>query len=141
MTQKEKFNDTVSILVKAYLNETLVHGSCVACAVGNIIADKCGYKYVSVGSLYSPQLRWKDNVPQRWIDGLSNVVQSDQTIATGYTVKELSVIERAFECSSFGENDDEWMFNGLMNVVDVLAEIHGIDLTEKEEAKTLFVKA
>jgi hypothetical protein len=33
------------------------------------------------------------------------------------------------------------MFNGLMAVVDVLADIHSVDLEKKEAAKALFVKA
>ncbi len=35
---------------------------------------------------------------------------------------------------------NDWMFNGLMAVVDVLADIHGINLEAKEEAKKLFIK-
>jgi hypothetical protein len=33
------------------------------------------------------------------------------------------------------------MLNGLMKVVDVLADIHGVDLSVKESAKLQFVKA
>ena len=60
--------------------------------------------------------------------------------ATGYTIMELARIESAFERAEFGKSKDEWMFNGLMAVVDVLAEIHGVDLTVKESAKLLFTK-
>jgi hypothetical protein len=45
-TEKERFDHTVSILVKAYLKGTLEHGKCVCCAVGNIIADAKKYKIV-----------------------------------------------------------------------------------------------
>jgi hypothetical protein len=60
--------------------------------------------------------------------------------STGYTVYELARIEEAFEDVDSNCTNDEWMFNGLMAVIEVLAEIHGIDLKQKEEAKALFVK-
>lgn len=60
---------------------------------------------------------------------------------TGYSEVELAKIEFAFESADEGSTEDENMFNGLMAVVDVLAEIHGVDLTSKEQAKKLFVKA
>jgi hypothetical protein len=39
------FNHTVNVLVKAYLNDTLRHNNCYACAVGNMIASANGFKY------------------------------------------------------------------------------------------------
>ena len=63
---------------------------------------------------------------------------STQAEATGYTIYQLNAIERAFE--GVDELATDRMFLGLMAVVDVLAEIHGIDLKQREEAKLLFVK-
>jgi hypothetical protein len=60
--------------------------------------------------------------------------------STGYTWQELARIEFAFE-NVKGSTETKRMFKGLMKVVDVLADIHGIDLKAKEEAKLLFVKA
>ena len=136
------FEKTVDLLVKAYLNDTLQHGNCTACAVGNIIADACGYKYVKLKSKITKitRIRWKDNVRPRWFFNGAGVVKSDQTIATGYNVDELDKIEMAFESVEWDIDEDKYMFNGLMSVIDALATIHGIDLKQREEAKLLFVK-
>lgn len=80
------------------------------------------------------------------IDGLRQVAM------TGYSIKNLKDIEYAFEnapgdsalngrMSADRITDPEWMFNGLMAVVDVLAEIHDIDLKVREDAKSLFVRS
>jgi hypothetical protein len=159
------FNHTINILVKAYLNETLEHGVCSACAVGNIIADSIGAKSVRGGT------NWKrggteiipvwGQVFQSSAPGCQRVSADaytgwtkKQIDTTGYTWQELARIEYAFELHNCGidmEEDPEYqdeyemdiinqaMFNGLMAVVDVLADIHGIDLQAKETAKALFV--
>lgn len=224
MTNKERFDETVDILVKAYLNDTLQHGHCAACAVGNIIAKKNDYKIqVKVGSfsndfmwqsragdnkghhvspewnqvfvtltqaMFAPtdksdQARPIDGIQARPIDGiriweifLDKVYQVSQAHqpkvnpelytgaakaqidSTGYTWQELARIETAFETAdcppyytqkeTWGwavDKDSQnaafeaWMYNGLMAVVEVLADIHQLDFQEVEAAKELFVKA
>lgn len=152
MTNQEKFNDTISILVKAYLNDTLEHCNCHACAVGNIIASKMGIsitegRYGMVWPTGNDPV-WFDAI---WIDEvLSSKITpkiKEQYESTGYTGSELARIEYAFEHCEAGDSDDgydsldpEYMFNGLMAVLDVLAEIHGISLQQKESAKLMFVK-
>jgi hypothetical protein len=39
---KATFENSVDVLVKAYLNDTLEHGQCHACAVGNLICAETG---------------------------------------------------------------------------------------------------
>lgn len=148
------FNHTVNVLVKSYLEHTLFHGSCAACAVGNIIADSTGRKVIGRNSWNNGFPTWDDvfvtafGVPQP-IEMQHYIGEAKKQIdSTGYSVKELARIESAFECvrgrDRFTESkssEDEEMFNGLMAVLDVLAEIHNIDLTVREEAKLLFVKA
>jgi len=135
MKNEAKFNETVSILVRAYLNDTLIHGDCCACAVGNIISD--GGKY---------HIRVDENC-NTWFSacGASMIPQLNpdhpDIIRIGYSCAEIVLIERAFEFCPRGNSNDDWVYNGLMAVVDVLAEIHEIDLTVKESAKLLFVKA
>lgn len=162
------FNHTIGVLVKAYLNDTLRHDNCYACAVGNMMADSCGFKFevinnvffddsdlklkwVGLDSIYDKELDIKtQQQPENWMNVFygGDVVCQDykgEAIkiieSTGYTVMELLKVERAFERSPVGYSKDEHMFNGLMAVVDVLAEIHNIDLTTREETKKLFVKA
>lgn len=97
------------------------------------------------------EVRWSDLFITRK-DGIQYLNENPtieahwQVDRTGYSVNELAKIEYAFEtaprnCDYEDHLNDEWMFNGLMAVVDVLADIHGIDLAEKESAKALFVKA
>ncbi|HEY3405416.1 MAG TPA: hypothetical protein VGK59_18660 [Ohtaekwangia sp.] len=156
------FQNTVDILVKAYLNDTLKHQNCHACAVGNIVACNMGFEYVKA---VDGDLIWK-NQPYHasWAKntGWSNVfstcvmgrsvskfftkeeytgVAKEQIDSTGYSLEDLMKIEYAFETAEFGGGLDEYMFNGLMKVLDVLADIHGISLESKESAKALFVKA
>ncbi len=170
---KAEFSKTVDILVKAYLNDTLKHGSCYACAVGNIIANGLGCSVVE--SSEGKGLKWSNDMPypawngrhiQGWgaafatdnssdydskvceydldrvtdNEALTYPIVQKQIKASGYDWQELSEIEFAFESAPKGKNSDEWMFNGLMKVVEVLADIHGISLEAKEEAKKMFVK-
>jgi hypothetical protein len=161
------FNHSVNVLVQAYLNNTLQHGNCYACAVGNIIADGLGTKcivkkdsfkgivwdngepYPGQGHFNTPNgwgaLFNTDNYnggPKRQVFDRRYINDKNvnrQISSTGYSWEELARIEYAFE--SVDKRKKDKMFNGLMAVVDVLADIHGIDLQIKEEAKALFVKA
>lgn len=157
------FDQTVSVLVKAYLNDTLVHGNCYACAVGNIVASSIGVTKFEQGTLH---LYWSGfneradypgnnkGYPQGWggvfcTDNHRQIIKAhvydecraakEQIDSTGYSWEELAIIEEAFESADPFERDR--MFLGLMNVIDVLAQIHNIDLSQKEEAKKLFVKS
>lgn len=167
------FNHTVSVLVKAFFEDTLVHGNCYACAVGNIVADSIGTKCVKVKTEHH-SISWENGEPYPaftgnqltagWGSVFSTSEDEDQDSyemvkhqsidlevlnqspranlhikSTGYTWEELAKIEWAFE--NVKGKKTKKMFNGLMAVVDVLADIHGIDLKAKEEAKALFVKA
>ena len=60
MTNIEHFNDTVAILVKAYFDDTLRHGNCYGCAVGNIIAHKMGVNIIKTDN---KGLMWDNGDP------------------------------------------------------------------------------
>lgn len=142
------FNHSVSVLVTAYLNGTLQNMNCYACAVGNLVADACGYKFVNI----TPE--GNERITVAWlnerypVDGWYGIVvrgrrstsATYQVKATGYSVEELGKIEEVFENKCHINGDDESTFKSLMAVVDVLAEIHGVNLEAKENAKSLFVK-
>ncbi|SNR91578.1 hypothetical protein [Hymenobacter mucosus] len=156
MNHTEKFNETVSILVKAYLNGTLLKGNCCACAVGNIIASKSGLDVLldeDADSGYISAAWGEDNVLPEWgkvfstCDGRQRVtrgfykgVAAEQIEVTGYQLTELARIELAFEAAAKGRSDKA-QYAGLMAVVDVLASIHSIDLATATASKALFVKA
>lgn len=158
---KATFENTVSILVKAYFEGTLEHGNCCACAVGNIIADRMGVVPKKMNRIDNEggKICWPNRVIPAWPDVfVTNSPTSKQKLRTdmyygdskhqidltGYSLIELARIEETFERNRIlwatDKEDEQAMFNGLMAVVDVLAEIHGINLQQKESAKLMFVK-
>lgn len=111
----ERFERTIDILVRAYKDDTLRHGNCTACAVGNIIRGCNGEVTCNWFYHMSKEVMGYD------LGGLYNETTAIEEIeSTGYSIKEIDKIERAFE-SSISQ------FDGLMKVVDVL-----ISLEEKE---------
>jgi len=156
MKNEAKFHETVGILVNAYLNDTLVHKACTACAVGNIVSHHLGglrLKDESDNTLIGvSNEEWSNGLRAQWwskirCPDIENSLGEYQIDATGYTLEQLDSIEYAFENVDEPEvkgmywcRDDAYMLRGLMAVVDVLAEIHEIDLSVKESVKLLFVK-
>jgi len=157
----QKFHETVDILVKAYMNDTLCHRMCTACAVGNIVAHHLGgLKQVEdkTNSISGIQpWYWEGDVRSDWYEAVESYrsgmyagknarIGYEQIEKTEYTIEEVDAIERAFESVScptthyhLWGKDDAFMLRGLMAVVDVLAEIHNVDLEVKEAAKLMFV--
>ena len=153
------FHHSVNVLVKAYLNDTLESRNCYACACGNLIAEAQGIKFKKQ-RWHNLNVKWdiedEDYYPGSngacngiggWgaiiLDNEPNELGAKQIESTGYTIEELKRIENAFEKpnrSTLTKATDETVFKGLMNVVDILADIHGIDLETKEETKKLFKK-
>ena len=139
MKNKELFDKTVSILVKAYMRGDLNADSCAACAVGNILGHG----------------NWKGgrrNEFQTVFPANSIHIFNDWN-ESGYNLWELARIEEAFlkgvdyqppnlHEAIIGKNNatDEGNFKGLMSVLDTLQKIHECSDKEKEEAKALFVK-
>lgn len=153
MKNKNLYDKTVAILVKAYLNDTLQHCECTACAVGNIVAGNLNIGLEKRGN----QVYLKDESGMssgRWFGAISygRVKESrlteeilHQIKSTGYTAQQLADIEQKFEhaYAPYGTDDDfepEWMYNGLMAVVQVLGEIHEVSQEVTEETKLLFAK-
>lgn len=153
MTKNEsKFHETVAILVKAYLNDELKHDECRKCVIGNLCGGKDGWQYLFMTDprdgiqSHRPISLFRQQALGKTRDQILNEAY-DLCKSTGYSVDELKRIEFAFETApGYRERDgepldsDEWMFNGLMAVCDVLADIHGISLQTKESAKLMFVK-
>lgn len=158
MKHQELFDRTISILVKAYLNNTLEHTNCYACAVQNIVAGNMGLEITpktyshplsNCGSitLIIKNLTYEETL----VVGLGYISereaklsqsQKKQMLSTGYSYEHLSNIEESFEsinkyqCAS----EDEYMYKGLMSVVDTLMQIHEADQSEITQAKSLFTK-
>jgi hypothetical protein len=54
--------------------------------------------------------------------------------ASGYTEEELAEIEYAFEIADQGNSREDWMFNGLVAVLDELKRIHDVSDQDSQEA-------
>lgn len=153
------FNHTVGQLVTAYFNGTLLHGDCAHCAVGTIVGgNKWGRFFMTVagrqlvageGEIVCARFL---SIGVHKLEEILNHETHRQALKqielgqkmiddSGYSKEELMRIEYAFEIADKGNSKDEWMFNGLMAVVSVLADIHGVSLEQAQEAKLLFVKA
>lgn len=134
------FNHTMDVLVKAYLNNTLMHMECHACAVGNIINDALPFSdlerkelkyhddgWVRVFCTFNGGAQGQTQNPEKYLGKAKKQID-----ATGYTWQELARIEFAFETAPKGETDDDWMFNGLLAVLEVLADIHKVDFSGQQ---------
>lgn len=144
MNRPELYNKTVDILYQAYFNDTLEHGNCYACAVGNMIAANRGYVFViDKKAEGEPALHWKGFLPYRkdwtgptaksktpqWIKVINTRINEKDCAeidSTGYTLNEISKIENEFEDADFGSSLEDWMFNGLCAVLEALKQIHEV---------------
>jgi hypothetical protein len=141
MKRPELYQRTVDILVQAYFNDTLRHGSCAACAVGNIIANSNNIAIVERGF---GTLSWVGRCSDNWYLDLCCGPNPEAGFdtkrlieKTGYSVAQIIAIEEAFESTHYDEVDA--MFNGLMAVIDVLDQIHeNTDSTVTEVSKKKF---
>lgn len=146
MKNPELYQKTVDILVNAYFNDTLEHSNCYACAVGNLIGYYLGVVFTHRKMWVGLKPYWDDVFIT--MDEGQRICHSEyfgeakrQIDLTGYTYIELAKIEKAFEMAESGVNDDEFMFNGLMAVIETLNKIHkNTDPIIIENQKNRFVK-
>lgn len=142
MIKPELYKRTTDILYQAYFNHTLEHQNCYACAVGNLVAaNMCkrfvidealteqklyweGYNSYDIKSTGGKDVSWFGIIKRVFSHGSGN--HHEEIISTGYTIMELTRIEHAFEVCERGKNDEDWMFNGLVAVLEVLKEIHQV---------------
>lgn len=147
MNRPEQYKRTVDILYQAYFNDTLVHNSCYACAVGNLVAANMGYTMSVVNGspkTFGRTLVWKKGrtilpYPNAdnggWPDcvyieeGGASKSAIEQVESTGYTGDELLAIELAFESAkdSYVPGTEACMFAGLSSVLAVLATLHEVE--------------
>lgn len=129
MIKPDLYKKTVDILFDAYFNDTLEHGNCAKCAVGNIISGNLGVTDEQLIEPHSPV--WVINGKETgvsWGDYMGfGDVSLDAEIITGYNTKEINMIEAAFECADMGESKEDFMFNGLVSVLECLKRIHQIE--------------
>ena len=137
MKRPELYKKTCDILYDAYFNDTLIHGTCFACAVSNIIASNLGkkiwrpFKDLQNEDMFYPI--WDEvfyTVKKRYQNINFDLYKGDvkcQIDASGYSVEDLAKIEYAFETAKYGGSDENYMFNGLCAVIEVLNKIHEVE--------------
>lgn len=152
MKNKELYDKTVSILVDAYMNDTLQHGNYCGCAVGNMIASNMGIQINNIlKEDEDSEIEWigvSDTDASQWLwliykDKsclINERLALRQIRSTGYSVEEIYKIEKAFEGSDRYYEEDE-MFSGLMAVIEALDIIHeNTDTTLTNQTKKRFHK-
>jgi hypothetical protein len=137
MIKEELYKRTVDILYQAYFNDTLIHSSCTACAVANIILANHNTAPVKEDAPGVLRLSWPFGEVSyshgvSWYSVVSKGIEPDNYAnklisVTGYDWEQLRKIENAFEKASYGVSEEDWMFNGLVAVLEVLKEIHQVE--------------
>lgn len=138
MKNQKLFKDTTATLVEAFFDGTLKKGDCQACAVGNICGQRPDWASVFV-TIYGHQ-----SFELGAYRGTAKEVIDD----TGYSPTQLARIEAAFESNTDihyrdYENDYrsaviEDQFSGLMAVMDVLFDIHDVEVEEQSDYRQQF---
>lgn len=146
MKNKELFEKTIDILVKAFQQDTLNYWSPCGCAVGNLCAAASGYTVIkpykySEGSIFkelsyilawkglSDQAIFRPNWTQVFSDGCvyndnsSHKAEGEkELLATGYTIDELIKIEAAFKRGWQYDLRGEAVFDYSINSEEVTTE-------------------
>jgi len=147
MKNKEQFDNSIKVLVKAYLEGTLEHSEPCACAVGNLIADGMGHT-IDQKKL---EFDWvdKNGDSADYAGWYNNYESPDKEVlkefnSTSYSIKEIIQIENAFEGvleikNGFGPIDTDG-YRGLCAVFDVLVQIHKGSDKQLELAKKELIK-
>ena len=147
MKNEPLYRKTCDILYDAYFKGILFHDCCVACAVGNLISKANNYTVIEMADGESKWIDSKGNIvnedwtlvlctpkkkpfkKQRQYIHLENFneLAQQQILSTGYNIGEFSRLEYAFESAPKGKSEDEYMFNGLVAVIEVLSKIHEVE--------------
>lgn len=135
----DRLKNSIEILQRAYLEETLKAGDCEACAVGNLVA-KSGYE----GKSYDWRFifvtsKGEQHFFNRFEAAPEQIIRGYMAIeATGYSITELARIEYAFETALTSEeakelpvHEEQWI--RLQAVLKVLFDIEGISYDQEVE--------
>ncbi len=169
MKNPELYQKTIKILSEAYLKGTLVSGTCVACACGNLVAAANNCEIVRIQNEFFWKNKDKEYLKPSWSQVIGTLLKpaiktsflsfktkyvpeqyicvenfagnpKKEILSTGYELEEFAMIESSFE---FGYIGSDPMYNALINVVNTLDVIHQNTDTEitKQSTKTFTKKA
>lgn len=151
MEREELYHKTVDALLDAYNAGELAHSNCECCAVGNICKEASKLTNInnamwgnlfytnSYGTQIMPEFLTDDSEQlKKWREDAKKLIE-----ATGYSMIELMRIEYAFETSiqKTPEGQTHWLYKerlkegqfiGLCAVLDVLKDIHEVELDSHE---------
>jgi hypothetical protein len=155
MNRPETYHKSVQILYDAYFNDTLEHERCSACAVSNLLQEasvKSGIKVSRWSQIFCTISSANRRGPKQHLIAGENEILGE-TVSGGikaynidnnkeckvwreeaftlfsysdYTLEELIRIENVFESADAGLSDEDWMFNGLVDVLNALKQIHEV---------------
>jgi len=154
----KRFEGALTALVDSFFNDTLKKGTCVGCAVGNIVAHAQGSKVYKdenrIGGLscdinnYAWSKLFMTSGGEQMVSQFRHEYGEELIASTGYSIQELARVEYAFETNTridFGSyhkhtkaEQMEDQYRGLMAVVEILCNIEGYNADETKEYKKLF---
>ena len=126
---KPRLERALKALKKAYNNGKLEANHCKKCAVGTIVA--------SYGTFGGNGGEWY--IAVSCPEHCSSETSLNQIKATGYTLKQLTLIEERFESASlveYGNDSNSTVYNeakGLIAVIKVLCKIDRIPAEERDQ--------
>lgn len=132
MDYPKRFTDAIDSLVEAFFDGTLAAGDCNACAVGNMCGGvKWSKAFQTCRGIQQQPFKRDDFATSSPIERRA----VSQIKSTGYSVRQLARVEKAFEQAGFEKGDTrrnsiEDQHRRLMAVLDVLMDIEGIDEDE-----------
>lgn len=166
MNRPDLYQQSIDTLAQAYFADELKHNHCDHCAVGNLlkrIAVRMNIplaawsnKFITVGCwgrrkqlIAPPGMVIAKHTGSYYLPiGRSENLRKKESAArllilhSGYSLQELAKIEYVFETAGTGKCEEDYMFNGLMAVVDALDSIHEnndteVTTTQKKRFRTL----
>ncbi len=150
MNRPELYFNTTEILFSAFENETIFHNCWGVCAVANIIAANMGYTvnpyFVEIGLVGGSWKKGEEGISSCWwwkllkwpkwlyqksirlkMGEKKYRLQEKHISSTGYSLKELKKIMKAFDSAFDGIGDRQNVLAGINNVLMVLKKIHKVN--------------
>lgn len=123
MQTSKRFTNAVTKLYNAFHKGELTYFSCHRCAVGNMCDNRAEWSDVFAGIEHPNHI--ESEIRLDAYKGVAKRVINK----TGYSVRELAMVETTFYNASLNEDrriDERLYFNGLCAVVEYLCELEGI---------------
>ena len=134
MTKQQRFEQTTSVLIRAFLRGHLVHNDTCACAVGNMIAADNGYRVQESPTGFYDWMVDGKMIVTKWAPYMTRMQ---------YSFREIDRIETAFEGVierpgvGYDLSLDPDGFRGLCAAIDTLMEIDDVETCHAQDVIAL----